>query len=240
MTVRNLKYLLDPKSVALIGASQREGSVGYWIARNLLDGDFPGDVHFVNPRHDTILGHPSFASIVDLPEGVDLAVIATPARTVPDLVQALVSRGVRAIVCISAGLCTSEKQRILNASQPTCMRMLGPNSVGLLLPQIGLNASFAHRNAPAGDIAFVSQSGALVTTIIDWAADRQIGFSHVLSMGDMTDVDFGDVIDYLAADTASRAILLYMEGLTDARKFMSAARRAARSKPVVVGQIRPQ
>lgn len=234
MTVRNLEYLLQPRSVALIGASPRAGSVGFWVAQNLLNGGFGGEIHFVNPRHRDVIGHPCLAAVEELPTGVDVAVIATPARTVPGVVEALAAREARSVVCITAGLDAREKQRMLDALRPTCMRMLGPNCVGMLLPGIGLNASFAHRAANAGDIAFVSQSGALVTTIIDWAAGRQIGFSHVLSMGEMTDVDFGDVLDYLAADPASRAILVYMEGLTDARKFMSAARRAARSKPVVI------
>lgn len=234
MTIRNLEHLLQPRSVALIGASPREGSVGFWVAHNLLNGGFDGEIHFVNPRHRDVIGHPCLATVEELPAGLDVAVIATPARTVPAVVEALAARDTRTVVCITAGLDAQQKQRSLDASRPTCLRMLGPNCVGMLLPGIGLNASFAHRAANPGDIAFVSQSGALVTTIIDWAANRQIGFSHVLSMGDMTDVDFGDVLDYLAADPASRAILLYMEGLTDARKFMSAARRAARSKPVVI------
>ncbi len=234
MTVRNLEYLLRPRSVALIGASPRAGSVGFCVAQNLLGAGFVGDVYFVNPAHRVVAGHPCLASIDELPIGLDVAVIATPARTVPALVDALAARQVRSVVCITAGLDTDAKQRILNASRPTCLRMLGPNCVGMLLPSLGLNASFAHRHAPAGDVAFVSQSGALVTTIIDWAAGRQVGFSHILSMGDMTDVDFGDVLDYLAADRESRAILMYMEGLTDAPKFMSAARRAARAKPVVI------
>jgi acetyltransferase len=234
MTVRNLTAILKPRSVALIGASRREGSVGYWLARNLIDGGFGGPIHFVNPKGGEVAGHPCLTSVADLAEGVDLAVIATPPATVPAIVEAVAARGVRGVVCITAGLDAAAKQQILVASRPGCLRMIGPNCVGILLPGIGLNASFAHMPAPKGRLAFISQSGALVTAIIDWAAPRGVGFSHVLSVGDMTDVDFGDLIDYLAADTESRAILLYMEALKDAGKFMSAARRAARSKPVIV------
>jgi acetyltransferase len=234
MTIRNLEYMLKPRSVALIGASPEEGSVGCWLARNILRGGFEGAVHFVNPKHSTIEGHPCLPAIANLPDGVDLAVIATPARTVPAIMEELAAKSVKTVVCITAGLDDDAKQRILEAGQPTLMRVLGPNCIGLLLPLIGLNASFAHCAAPPGDLAFVSQSGALVTAILDWASPRNVGFSHILSVGDMADVDFGDLLDYLAADTESRAILLYMEAVTHAPKFMSAARRAARVKPVVI------
>lgn len=234
MTIRNLEFLLQPRSVALIGASPSEGSVGRWLAHNILTGGFTGEIHFVNPRHTEVDGHPCFDSIDALPPGVDLAVIATPPRTVPGVVESLAAKGVKSVVCITAGLDAGEKQRVLDAARPGLMRIIGPNCIGILLPQLGLNASFAHCMAVPGDLAFVSQSGALVTAILDWAADRNVGFSHILSVGDMADVDFGDLLDYLAADTASRAILLYMEAVTHAPKFMSAARRAARAKPVVI------
>ena len=234
MTIRNLGHMLRPRSVAVVGASPQEGTVGYWLTRNILDGAFGGASYLVNPRHQEILGRACLGSIDALPDGLDLAVIATPARAVPQVVGELAGKGVKSVVCITAGLNAAQKQAMLEASRPACLRILGPNCVGLLLPHIGLNASFVHRDAPCGDLALVSQSGALVTAIIDWAAARGIGFSHVLSIGDMTDVDFGDVLDYLAGDTASSAILLYMEALTNAPKFMSAARRAARSKPVII------
>jgi acetyltransferase len=234
MTIRNLNRLFQPKSVVFVGASPRPGSVGYWTARNLLGAHFKGDVYFVNPRYSDVDGHPCFNSISELPVAPDLGVIATPAATVPGIVAELSAIGTGAAVCISGGLTADQKQRMLDAAQPSCLRVLGPNCIGLQVPKIGLNASFAHRHASPGDIAFVSQSGALVTAVIDWAAGRGIGFSHVISSGDMTDVDFGDTLDYLAGDTSSRAILIYMEALTNAAKFMSAMRRASRVKPVIL------
>ena len=175
-----------------------------------------------------------FRSVSDLPVSPDLGVIATPARTVPDIVAELGEKGTSAAVCISGGLDAEAKQQMLDAAKPHCLRVLGPNCIGLQVPGIGLNASFAHRSVSPGDVAFVSQSGALVTAVVDWAAERGIGFSHVISNGDMTDVDFGDILDYLAGDTHSRTILIYMEALTNAAKFMSAVRRASRAKPVVM------
>jgi acetyltransferase len=234
MTIRNLSSIFSPRAVVLVGASNRAGSVGMWLARNLLAGGFSGDIHFINPKGEEVAGRRCLASVDELPDGVDLAVIATPARVVPETVEALARKGVGGVVCITAGLDQDAKQRILKASKPTCLRMIGPNCLGILLPGVGLNASFSHKPAPKGRLAFISQSGALVTAIIDWAQNRKVGFSHVISAGDMTDVDFGDLIDYLAGDRESQAILLYMEALTDTAKFMSAARRAARSKPVIV------
>ena len=234
MTTRNLEAMLAPKSVALIGATPRSGSVGGTIAANLSAPGFSGTLHFINPHHDSILGHPCVGHVGDLAKAPDLAVISTPPASVPRLVAELAEKGCRAVLVITAGLDAVQKQRMLDAARPTLMRILGPNSVGLMLPQIGLNASFAHRAPLSGDLAFLSQSGALVTAVIDWACGREIGFSHVVSLGDMADVDFGDLLDYLAGDTRSRAILLYMEAVTNAAKFLSAARRAARVKPVIV------
>jgi len=233
MTIRNLAYLLAPTSVALIGASPQPGSVGNKIASNLLAGSFKGDIMFVNPHHGEIDGRPCYQSIASLPHAPSLGIVATPAKSVPGVIAELGAKGARAAVVVTAGM-HDYKQAMLDASEPFCLRILGPNAIGLLLPQLGLNASFAHRDAPAGSVAFLSQSGALLTTVIDWAAGHGIGFSHVVSLGDMADVDFGDLLDYFAGDTQSRAILLYMEALTDAPKFISAARRAARVKPVIV------
>lgn len=233
MTIRNLDQLLAPRSVALIGASQDPMSVGGRIAKNLREGGFEGDIYFVNPKHSSVDGVRCYASVAELPTAPALAVIATPPATIAGIVAELGAKGTRAAVIITAGL-GDGKQQALDASKPHCLRLLGPNSIGLMLPQIGLNAGFAHRSPPPGDLAFLSQSGALVTAVIDWAATRNIGFSHVVSLGDMADVDFGDMLDYLAGDTRSRAILIYMEALTNAPKFISAARRAARVKPVIV------
>ena len=234
MTIRNLEFLLAPKSVVLVGASPEPGSIGRIVASNLADGGFGGPIWLVNPRHTAIDGQPCFASIRELPSVPDLAVIATPPATIPQLIEELGQGGTRAVVIISAGVTAPLRQAMLEAARPYLLRIQGPNCLGLMLPGIGLNASFCHRNPLAGDLALVSQSGALITAIVDWASDRGIGFSQIISLGDMADVDFGDALDYLAGDIKSRAILLYMEQLTHAPKFMSAARRAARAKPVVV------
>jgi acetyltransferase len=233
MTVRNLNYLCAPRSIALIGASIRPGSVGTTVRKNLLGGGFKGTISLVNPKYHEIEGRRCYASISDLPEAPDLAVLATPPGTIVGLVEELGAKGTRAAVVLAAGLGKS-KQAMIAAAEPYCLRILGPNCIGMMAPNLGVNASFAHRAALPGDLAFVSQSGALVTAVIDWAAGRGIGFSHVVSLGEMADVDLGDMLDYLAADAQTRAILLYVEAVTHAPKFISAARRAARLKPVIV------
>ncbi len=233
MTIRNLDALLQPKSIALIGATDHAGSVGATVARNLTTAGFRGSVSFVNPKYRTLLGQPCFHNLSAVPLVPELAVIATPPATIPQIAREAAERGTRALAVITAGLDAATKQQMLDAGRSRLVRVLGPNSIGLLLPPIGLNASFSHIAALPGDLAFASQSGALVTAVIDWASARQIGFSQILSLGDMVDVDFGDVLDYLAGDIRSRAILLYMEAVTHAPKFLSAARRAARAKPVI-------
>jgi len=241
MTIRNLEYLFRPKSIALIGASDRAGSVGATVMRNLMAGGFAGPIYPVNLRHTEVAGRRAFTDVAGLPETPDLAVIATPPSTVPGIISALGARGTRAAVVLTAGLVAaidgqgkSLTQAMLEASRPHLLRILGPNCVGLLVPGLGINASFAHTAATAGQLAFVSQSGGLTTAVLDWARTRAIGFSHFVSLGDAADVDFGDVLDYLASDPATRAILLYIESIRGARKFMSAARAAARNKPVLV------
>ena len=233
MTIRNFDFLFKPKSAALIGASTRPGSVGFITGQSLLSGGFSGPIWFVNPKHSTIAGHKCYPNVEALPSAPDLAVLVTPPQIIPQLVAKLGARGTRAAVVITAGVRGGLKLEMLDASRPYTLRIQGPNCVGLMLPHIGLNASFSPRPLP-GDIAFLSQSGALITGVIDWARGRHIGFSHVISLGDMADVDFGDLLDHLAADAHCRSILLYMESVTHAPKFMSAARRAARSKPVIV------
>ncbi len=234
MTIRNLDKLFSPKSLAVIGASPGPASVGAFVTANLVGGGFSGPVWLVNPHHKSIGDRPCYATPADLPGVPDLAVIATPPATVPALISELGAKGTRAAVVITAGISGDLRRQMLKAARPYCLRIQGPNCLGLILPRIGLNASFGQTMPVKGDLAFLSQSGALVTAIIDWASTRDIGFSQVVSMGDMADVDFGDCLDYLAGDAASRAILLYMEQLTQAPKFLSAARRAARTKPVIV------
>ena len=241
MSIRNLDYLFRPQSVAVIGASSSAHGVGATVLRNLIEGGFAGAILPVNPKYTVLDGLPVYASVAALPVAPDLAVICTPAATVAAIIAQLGERGTRAAIVLTAGLNalkdadgTSMQDAMLAAAKPYLLRILGSNCVGLLVPGIGLNASFAHTGALPGKIAFVSQSGALVTGVLDWAKSRGIGFSKFISLGDSADVDFGDTLDYLARDADTRAILLYIEDIRHARKFMSAARTAARGKPVLV------
>ena len=241
MTTRNFDALFEPKAIALLGASNQPNSVGAVLARNLFDSGFHGPVMTVNPHEEAIRSAVNYHSVAELPIAPDLAVIATPPQTVPGLVAELGERGCRAAVVVTAGFGEGErsdgealKKAMLEAAEPHLLRIVGPNCLGFISPAAGINASFAHLTPKAGDLAFVTQSGALATAVLDWATARGIGFSHVASLGAMSDIDFGDMLDYLAQDRATRAILLYVESVTDARKFMSAGRIAARSKPVVV------
>jgi acetyltransferase len=241
MTTRNFDALFEPKSIAVIGASNRPGSVGAVLAHNLFAGGFQGAIMAVNPHETAIQSTLSYQSVAELPVAPDLAVLATPPETVPGLIDELGERGCRAAVVITAGFgegghAAGEDLRaaMLAAARPHLMRIVGPNCLGFMSPGRGINASFAHLAPKAGDIAFLSQSGAVLTSVLDWAAARQVGFSHIVSLGDMSDVDFGDLLDYLAQDEATRSILLYVESIGQARKFMTAARIAARAKPVIV------
>jgi acetyltransferase len=242
MTVTNLQYLFKPSSVALIGASERPSTVGEVLTRNLRCSGYAGKIHLVNPNHDSIAGMKCYPDVASLPTAPDLAIIATPPRTVPGLVEELTAKGAKGVVVVTAGLGEGGDEegkdlcnRMLDAAKPHLLRIVGPNCLGIMNPGAGLNASMAHIARPIpGNIAFVAQSGAVQTSVLDWAVTRGIGFSYVISLGDMVDVDFGDVLDYLATDFSTRAILLYMETVTHARKFMSAARAAARVKPVIV------
>lgn len=240
MSVLNLKKLLKPESVALIGASDKQGSLGRLVMHNLLDGGFKGPIWPVNPKYQTICDEQAYPDVASLPDAPDLAVIVTPAKTIPDLITALGERGTKAAVVLSAGTNVEDddgktiEQRMLEAARPNGLRILGPNCVGLLLPNIGLNASFAHTDSLPGRLALISQSGALCTTLIDWAKSRGIGFSHFISLGNAADVDFGDLLNYLGSDSKTDGILLYVESISEARKFMSAARATARNKPVIV------
>ncbi|SDE47122.1 acetyltransferase [Variovorax sp. CF079] len=234
LTIRHLDRLLSPNSVAVFGASNRQGSVGATVWRNLRAGHFTGPIYAVNPKHAVLGGAPVFAKAAHLPGAPDLALLCTPAHTVAQLIAELGALGTRAAIIVTAGLSAAQKQTALDAAKPYLMRLLGPNCIGLLSPHIGLNASFAHTDALPGELAFVSQSGALVTAVLDWAKSRGIGLSHLVSLGDHCDVDFGDLLDHLASDARTRSILLYVESVESPRKFMSAARAAARNKPVIV------
>lgn len=241
MSVRNLQHFFKPASVAVIGASNKVHGVGTTVLNNLCAGGFKGPVYPVNPKYATLAGVQAYARVADLPTVPDLAIICTPAPTVPGLIAELGQCGTKAAIVLTAGLSSARdaegvslRDRMLAASRPHLLRILGPNCVGMLAPGIGLNASFAHVNALPGKIAFVSQSGAMVTAVLDWANAKGIGFSKFISLGDGADIDFGDLLDYLAGDPETEAILLYVEAITSARKFMSAARAAARSKPTIV------
>ncbi len=240
MSVRNLRSFFAPKSIALIGASRTPNSVGDVVARNLLGAGFGGTIRLVNPNGGARHGHPLYESIQALPEPPELAVIATPPAPIPDLISDLGARGTKAAIVLTSGFAEmgeggrALQQRMLDAARPHTMRLVGPNGIGILSPSGHVNASFAHRMAPAGRTAFVTQSGAMLTTVLDWASARGLGFSHLVSLGGMSDVDFGDMLDYLADDPGTDAVLLYIENITHARKFMSAARRCARVKPVIV------
>jgi len=234
MSTRNLSALFQPRSIALVGASERPGSVGAIVASNLANGGFGGRLMMVNPRLETVAGRPCYPSVDALPEAPNLAVIATPAKTIPGVIAQLAEKGCRACIVITAGLDSASRTDILRTARTRTMRIVGPNCLGFLSPGLGINASFAQANALPGSLALVSQSGAIATAMLDWANGSGIGFSHILSLGDMADVDFGDLLDYLALDPATSAILLYAENITSPRKFMSAARIASRAKPVIM------
>lgn len=238
-----LNPLFAPQSLAVIGASDRPNSVGGVVFRNLLGGGYQGKLYAVNPNHALIQGQLSFPGIENIDEPVDMAVIATPAATVPGLIESCGKSGVRAAVVLSAGFGETDgagpalKQGMLAAARRYGMRLIGPNSLGVMRPAIGLNATFGHVGATPGKLALVSQSGALCTAILDWARPNDIGFSSVVSMGDSADVDFGEILDYLIYDPQTESILLYIDGVRQARSFMSALRAAARSKPVIVLKV---
>lgn len=241
MTVRNLDALFSPGSVALIGTSRTPKTIGAVLAANLTQAGFMGEIFHVNPKYDSIGDYRSYPNIASLPATPDLAIIATPPETIPEMIGALAARGTRGAVIITAGFGESNSEKgkrwktaILEAARPNLLRVVGPNCLGVMVPGRCLNASFGHMAPLTGNLAFVAQSGAVLTSVLDWATTREIGFSHFVSLGDMVDVDFGDMLDYLATDGPTQAILLYIESITNARKFMSAARAAARLKPVIV------
>ncbi|MCR5856680.1 bifunctional acetate--CoA ligase family protein/GNAT family N-acetyltransferase [Mesorhizobium sp. J428] len=235
MTTRNLEFAARPRSVAVVGASERVGSVGRVVLDNIVSGGFEGPIWPINPKYREIRGLPAFRNAAALPAAPDLAVIVTPAETVPGVISELGERGCRAAVVITAGLTRENglRQAMLDAARPHLFRIIGPNTVGLMIPPFKLNAGFAHMAARPGNIALLSQSGAIATSLIDWAAENNVGFSHIVSLGDMADVDVGDWLDLLAGDPATKAIVMYLESVTNPRKFMSAARAAARIKPVI-------
>ena len=237
MSTYALDAVFRPRSVAVVGASPRERSVGRAVVRNLREAGFAGPVGLVNPRYRQIDGVAAVARLADLPFQPELVVVSTPADTVPGVIAEAVAAGARAAVVVTAGLGQgpgSLLEQLRDIARPHGLRIVGPNCLGVMAPHAGLNVSFAARSPLPGDLALVSQSGAIAAGLVEWGAARSIGFSAVVSLGDALDVDFGDLLDWFAQDPKTRAILLYIESIRDARKFMSAARAAARAKPVVV------
>jgi acetyltransferase len=236
MSIINLDKMFSPESVALFGASAKEGSVGDMLRRNLMEGGFDGPIWLVNPVRDEIAGQRCYKNAKDLPDVPDMAVIATPLKAVAETVEELGEVGTRACVIITAGVRQDEEthRRVLKVVEEKKLRIVGPNCLGIMVPGIGLNASFSHLQPSKGELAFLSQSGAIITSVLDWAEGRGIGFSSMVSMGDMSDVSVSHMLDFVASDPNTSAILMYLEMIMDARKFMSAARAAARIKPVVV------
>jgi acetyltransferase len=240
MVTLNLEKIFDPKSVAVIGASDKEGSVGYAIMKNLTEKGYSGKVYPVNIKKKEVLGLKAYENVGKIPKKVDLAIIATPAKTVPDIVEECGKAGILGVIIISAGFKEigpegkELENKIWKIKQKYNLRILGPNCLGIIRPSINLCATFSHKIPKPGKIAFISQSGALGAAILDWAIHENIGFSNFVSVGSMMDVDFGDLIDYFGNDTQTKSILMYVEGITNARKFMSAARHFARTKPIIV------
>lgn len=235
-----LHRVFAPASVAVIGATTTEGSVGERVFRNMREAGFSGELYPVNAKYDEIAGRTCYPSIEAIGRSVDVAVVLTPAATVPAIVRACGEQGVKGAVVISAGFreVGSEgarlEEQMVDYARRYGVRIVGPNCLGVMRPSVGLNATFSLNTALRGDLALVSQSGALCTSILDWAMPRRVGFSNMVSMGDAADIDFGEVLDYLAADPETKSILLYIEGIRNARDFMSGLRVAARMKPVVV------
>lgn len=240
MPVRHLQKIFQPKSVAIIGASQNATSLGNKVLQNVIDAGFRGPIYPVNPKYKRIGDLPCMERIRDLPEPTDLAIVCTPAATVPEIVHQCGEMGILGLVILSAGFRESgsagtelEQAVRREAEAFDGLRMVGPNCLGVIAPHAALNASFASSMPAPGRVAFLSQSGALCTAVLDWALQENIGFSHFVSVGNMLDVSIGDLIDYLASDQWTDSIILYIESITEAREFMSAARAFARNKPII-------
>jgi acetyltransferase len=237
MSTYRLDRLVSPRSLAVVGASPHANSVGRHVIANIMAGGFAGPLHVVNPHYGEIEGVATVKSMAAIAEAPDVAIVAVPPAAVPETVAEAARKGAAAAVIITAGLGHgpgSLAEAAGSAARSASLRLVGPNCLGVLVPAAQLNASFATRMPQNGDLAVISQSGAIVAGMIEWAAQRAIGFSAVISVGDQVDVDFGDLLDFFAMDRATRAIVLYVEAIKDARKFMSAARAAARAKPVIV------
>jgi acetyltransferase len=235
-----LDAIFHPKTVAVIGASERKGSVGRTLLKNLISTPFGGTVFPINNKRSGVLGIKAYPTIADVPEPVDLAVIVTPAPTVPGVVRECVAAGVKGAIVISAGFKEIGEEgarleaEILEEARKGRMRIIGPNCLGVMRPPLGLNATFATTLAASGNVALISQSGAILTAILDWSLREHVGFSAFVSVGSMLDVDWGDLISYLGDDPKTKSILIYMESIGNARSFLSAAREVALRKPIII------
>jgi len=240
MSMEKLTRLFNPKVIAIVGASAKKGSVGYSVMKNIIASGFDGIVYPINPTRTNVLGVKAYSSLEDVPDKIDLAIIVTPARTVPEIVESCGIVGVASILLISAGFAEigEEGKKLMKQIDETIrrykIRLIGPNCLGFIKPSIKLNASFASKMALPGKIAFISQSGALCTAVLDWSIKQNVGFSHFVSIGSMMDVGFHDLIDYFGSDPLTNSIVIYMESLSNARSFMSAAKAFARAKPIIV------
>ena len=235
-----LTPLFEARSLAVVGASEREGSIGAVLVRNLLDANYKGSLYAVNPNRQTVFGLTCYESVEKVPQRLDLAVVATPAEAVTGVIDSCGRAGTRSAVVLSAGFAETGpkgvklERDLLKIARHHRVRLIGPNCLGIMRPELGLNATFARGQALPGSLGLVSQSGALCTAMLDWARPNGIGFSSVISVGASSDVDFGEILDYLAFDGKTEHILLYIEGIRDARRFVSALRAAARVKPVIL------
>lgn len=243
MSQHYLTSLFAPRSVAVIGATDRPDAVGQIVFANMLASGYQGQLYPIHPKSAEVQGRKAYASIAQIAEPVELVVIATPPQTVPDIIEECGKHGVKAAVVITAGFGEAGsagqalERKLLENARHYGIRLVGPNCLGVMRPSIGLNATFNKGSANAGNLAFVSQSGALCTAILDWAQSNDVGFSSVVSMGSSADVDFGEILDYLVTDQQTHSILLYIEGIRNARSFMSSIRAAARAKPVILVKV---
>lgn len=234
-----LESLFNPTGIAVIGASERPHSVGEKVFKNVITSGFPGQLYAVNPKHTQVQGYHCFSSIKDIKQTIDLVVITTPAQTIPAILAECGETGVKTAIVLSSGFSETGPEgkkletQLLEVARRYQIRIIGPNCLGVMRTPLNINATFDNNFALPGNLAFVSQSGALSAAILDWAMEKGIGFSTIVSLGNSADIDFGDVLDYLALDPDTKSILLYIEGIHHAREFMNSLRAAARVKPVI-------
>lgn len=238
-----LTPLFEPRAVGIIGASERPDSIGGVLIRNMLEAGFKGKLFAINPKHDKVFDVPCYRSVEEVPHRLDLVVISTRAETIPAIMDGCGRAGVKAAIVLSSGFSESGprgaalERATTEAARRHRIRLLGPNCLGIIRPELGLNATFAHGSALKGSIGLISQSGALCTAILDWAKPNNVGFSNVVSLGSSRDIDFGEILEYMISDPRTESIFLYVEGIRDARRFMSALRGAARVKPVLLIKV---